>query len=297
MPSRAICVGLLATTLSGHAQDIPGPPGSVAFGTSVSVLPSGNLVVVDPFYDPPGTPTAVGAVYLYRPDRSLISRLTGTQTGDNVGRDGIVVLPNGNFVVVSSNWSNGAAADAGAVTFINGRTGLAGEVSAANSLVGSTSGDRVGLRGVDVLSNGNYVVVSTDWDNGALADVGAATWGSATEGVAGAVTPVNSLIGASVGDKVGNSGVAINNGVVALPNGHYVVSTASWDNGAVTDVGAITWGRHHRYLRSRRCLQFLDWVQHRRFGRQSQWPRRACRAAVQRSLRGRKSALEQRRRV
>jgi hypothetical protein len=241
MLRRAICLGLLAAALSAHGQDIPGPSGSVAFGTSVAVLPSGNLVVVDPFYDPPGTPTAVGAVYLYRPDRSLISRLTGTQTGDNVGRDGIVVLPNGNFVVVSTNWSNGTAANAGAVTFINGRTGLAGEVSMANSLVGSTAGDRVGLRGVDVLTNGNYVVVSTEWDNGSLANVGAATWGSGTQGVVGAVSALNSLVGASAGDRVGNSGVALNNGVVPLANGNYVVSTDGWDNGLVVDVGAVTW--------------------------------------------------------
>jgi hypothetical protein len=242
MPSRVVCLVLLTAAFSAHSQDIPGPPGSVAFGTTVAVLPSGNIVVVDPSYDPPGTPNAVGAVYLYRPDRSLISRLTGTVTGDNVGGDGVVVLSNGNFVVVSSNWRNGTATDAGAVTFINGRTGLAGEVSAANSLVGSTTGDRVGLRGIDVLANGNYVVVSTEWDNFGLANVGAASWGSATQGVAGTVSAQNSLIGASANDRVGNSGTALNNGVVALTNGHYVVSTASWDNGAVTDVGAITWG-------------------------------------------------------
>jgi hypothetical protein len=239
MPSRKICFGLLVAALSAHAQDIPGPPGSVAFGRSVAVLPSGNLVVVDPLYDPPGTASQVGAVYLYRPDRSVISRLTGTQQGDQVGSDGIVVLPNGNFVVRSTNWSNGAATNAGAVTFINGRTGLTGEVSAANSLVGSTAGDRVGLRGVKVLSSGNYVVASSEWDNGALANAGAVTWASAAQGVAGVISALNSLVGSSAGDRVGNNGF---DGVFALNNGNYVVSTASWDNGGVTDVGAITWG-------------------------------------------------------
>lgn len=239
MPSRTICLGLLVAALSAHAQDIPGPPGSVAFGRSVAVLPGGNLVVVDPLYDPPGTASQVGAVYLYRPDRSLISRVTGTQQGDQVGSDGIVVLPNGNFVVRSTNWSNGAATNAGAVTFINGRTGLAGEVSAANSLVGSTAGDRVGLRGVKVLNGGNYVVASSEWDNGALANAGAVTWASAAQGVAGSISALNSLVGSNAGDRVGNSGF---DGVFALTNGNYVVSTASWDNGGVTDVGAITWG-------------------------------------------------------
>lgn len=79
---RVACLVLLCVPALALAQDIPGPPGSVAFGTSVAVLPNGNLVVVDPRFDPPGPATAVGAVYLYRPDRSLISRLTGTQTDD-----------------------------------------------------------------------------------------------------------------------------------------------------------------------------------------------------------------------
>lgn len=243
MTPRALGLCLLFATLPAPAQDIPAPEGSVFFGQSAAILPNGNLVVVDPRFDPPGPATAVGAVYLYRPDRTLISRLTGTTTDDLVGQSGIVVLPSGNFLVPSPNWDNGAAVDAGAVTFINGRTGLNGAVSAANSLVGSSAGDQIGIGGIDLLTNGNYVVVSARWDNGGLANVGAVTWGSATQGVAGAVSAANSLIGASANDQVGNPRTgAESNGVVALSNGNYVVSTVSWDNGVVADVGAMTWG-------------------------------------------------------
>lgn len=239
----SLCLCLLFAPLAAHAQDIAAPPGSGSFGQYVAVLPNGNLVVADPRYDPPGPEFAVGAVYLYRPDRTLISRLTGTTTNDQVGQFGIVVLPSGNFLVLSSNWDNGTAVDAGAVTFVNAHSGLNGAVSAANSLVGSSNGDQIGVGGIDLLTNGNYVVVSSRWDNGSLVNAGAVTWGSATQGVAGAVSAVNSLVGASANDQAGNPGTgASNNGVVALSNGNYVVSTASWDNGAIADVGAMTWG-------------------------------------------------------
>ena len=73
----------------------------------------------------------------------------------------------------------------------------------ANSLVGSTANDNVGsvdtgygpYGGVTALSNGNYVVSSPDWTNGAAADAGAVTWGSGTAGVSGAVSATNSLVG------------------------------------------------------------------------------------------------------
>ena len=96
-----------------------------------------NILVAGPAF-------GVGAVYLYRPNRTLISRLTGTTSNDWIGQGGIFVLPSGNFLVVSGAWDNGTAVDAGAVTFVNGQTGLNGTVSAANSLVGSSAGDRVG---------------------------------------------------------------------------------------------------------------------------------------------------------
>lgn len=57
---RWIGTGTLALALPvGAAQiDIPGPGGSVAFGTQVTVLSNGNFVVTDPN----GPVSAVGAV-------------------------------------------------------------------------------------------------------------------------------------------------------------------------------------------------------------------------------------------
>ena len=49
----AIFGGLLAISDSGSVRatqvDIVGPPGSMAFGRSVTALPNGNFVVIDPY--------------------------------------------------------------------------------------------------------------------------------------------------------------------------------------------------------------------------------------------------------
>ena len=99
--------------------DIPGPTGSGQFGTHLTALPNGNIVVVDPFYDitSPTVIHNVGAVYLYNgATGALISRLTGSTANDSIGNRDVRVLPNGNYVVVSVSWSSGA----GAITFILG---------------------------------------------------------------------------------------------------------------------------------------------------------------------------------
>jgi hypothetical protein len=141
------------------------------------------------------------------------------------------MLSNGNYVVRSPHWHNGAIANAGAVTWGSGTSGIVGAVSTANSLVGSTASDQVGSDGVTALSNGNYLVRSPLWDNAAFVNAGAVTWGNGLSGVSGAVSAANSLVGTKASDQVGS-------GVTALSNGNYVVSSPVWDNAA----GAVTWG-------------------------------------------------------
>jgi trimeric autotransporter adhesin len=212
-----------------------GPPGTQQFGLITEVLPNGNYIVIDSSFDT-ATQANVGAVFLYDgATNALIGTLTGSTTNDSVAGYGVVVLPNSNFVVVSPFWNNGAATAVGAVTWVNGTTGLNGVVSPSNSLVGSSSNDRVGGTGVQPLTNG-YVVISGDWDNGAAQDAGAVTWASGTAVVSGAVSSANSLVGSQSNDRVGSDGV------VELTNGNYVVASGSWRNGAAASAGAVTWG-------------------------------------------------------
>lgn len=293
-----VFAGLCLFSAARAAQvDMPGPIGSVSYGTSVAVLPNGNFVVTDPG----GPVSGIGIVYLYSPGGTLISTLTGSTANDYVGNGGIRVI-GGNFVVISQSWHNGATANAGAVTWVNGTTGSVfgsaltsnvvsstnslvdthandragsiallsngnyvvqnyswngnigavtwcnadgsthGAVSTANSLTGSVggdglfSGDRVGYD-LTPLSDGNYVVASRFWSNPspATSQVGATTWLSGNGPYSGAVSASNSLIGNTAGDQVGDEGVA------ALSNGHYVVSSSQWIDGSSHQVGAVTW--------------------------------------------------------
>ncbi|MDD4963693.1 MAG: filamentous hemagglutinin N-terminal domain-containing protein [Gallionella sp.] len=226
---------------------------SFSGNAGINALSNGNYIVSSPLWDN-GAAADAGAVTWGNGTTGVVgvvsasNSLVGSSTLDRVGLNGISVLRNGNYVVGSPFWDNGAVLDAGAATWGNGTTGVVGAVSASNSLVGSSAGDKVGstynLGGnIIPLSNGNYVVGTTSWDNGSVVDVGAVTWGNGTTGVVGAVSASNSLVGSSAGDQVGtNSIMGSGRGLYALSNGNYVVSSAFWDNGAVVDAGAVTWG-------------------------------------------------------
>jgi hypothetical protein len=167
---------------------------------------------------------------------SAANSLVGTTSVDRVGSGGIYPLTNGNYVVVSLLWDSPSAVDAGAVTWGNGRTGISGPVSQANSLIGASPSDRVGSGNLRTLPSGNYVVGSPLWNNGSTSDAGAVTWGSGTKGVKGIVGRSNSLVGSSLDDEVGRLG-----SVTVLTNGNYVIHTRDWNGPGAIDGGAVTW--------------------------------------------------------
>lgn len=205
----------------------------------VTALTNGNYVVSSSSWNNGGLAAAAGAATRGNGTTgvtgavSTSNSLVGSIAADQVSSGGITALTNGNYVVLSPLWINGLATTAGAATWGNGTTGVTGAISASNSLVGSTTADRVGSAGVTTLNNGNYVVDSPNWN----ATRGAATWGSGTSGVTGTVAGGNSLVGSTVGDNVGSDGIT------ALTNGNYVVSSPAWNNGGLAAAaGAATWG-------------------------------------------------------
>ena len=223
--------GSVSITVNPYFTD-PSPSLGNGFGTVIVTLPGGNLVITAPYDD--FAATDAGAVYLYSGTTgALISTLRGGRANDQIGVTGVTALSNGNYVIRSATWDNGAATDAGAVTFGNATTGVSGSVSSQNSLVGSSSSDNVGSYAILALANGNYVVNSPDWNKGSVVDAGAVTFGAGDSGVSGAISSVNSLVGSNTTDKVGSSGVT------ALANGNYVVRSQLW---GTSDVGAVTWG-------------------------------------------------------
>lgn len=195
---------LSATAAFANQLDIVGPPGSGRFGDQVKVLPNGNFMVSDPSFDLSNpTVVGVGALYVYAPDGEMISQLAGSKTNDQVGLDRVQLLTNGNFLVTDPSFdlSNPTVVDVGAVYLYTAD----GEM--ISQLTGSNTNDRVGLERVQFLTNGNFILRSYG-PNGSCA----VTWGSATQGVKGVVSPTNSLIG-----KGGRISVTV------LNNGNYVV--------------------------------------------------------------------------
>ncbi|MBL9145941.1 MAG: hypothetical protein JNM99_19835 [Verrucomicrobiaceae bacterium] len=225
---------LSCSALQAAPIEVTGPTGSGKFGEKIFALTTGNILVVDTGFDD-GATANVGAVHLYRADGTLISTLKGSTANDQVGNGIIKELPNGNVVIVSPNWDNGAIVNAGAVTLINGTTGLSGTVSASNSVVGGAPND---LTNVFIFAVGgaasNYVIDAIAWDNGAATDVGALCFRSGTTPVVGLITPSNALVGSTTNDKI----VVL----TVLPNGNYVAGSTTWDNGAVVDAGAVIFG-------------------------------------------------------
>lgn len=111
-------------------------------------------------------------------DKDIFSLNEGSTANDTIGSTA-TILTNGNYIVQSENWDcqtslgcSGTIADVGAVTWGNGTTGIAGPVSTANSLVGSTAGDQIGS--VIALSNGNYAASTRTFDSASTTDIGLA---------------------------------------------------------------------------------------------------------------------------
>ena len=193
-------------------------------------LSNGNIIVASPLDD--FVATDAGAVRLYKPDGTLLSMLSGSTANDQVGETVTALSDRNSAVTLTGKWSNAGQAKAGAVTWINGIQGISGIVSETNSLVGSAANDGASS-GVIALTNNNYVVSSPNWDNGAVLEAGAVTWGNGNGGTVGVTGTTISLTGSSKNDQVGT--------VTALSNGNYVVSSLLWDKGSVTNVGAVTW--------------------------------------------------------
>ncbi len=180
---------------------------------------------------------------------SATNSLVGSVAGDYVG--GVGALSNGNYVVLSSNWDNGAVVDAGAATWVNGTTGRVSDylangnkniISAANSLVGSTTSDQVGNGGITELGNNNYAVNSSLWNNGALTAAGAVTWANSSGTTVGAVSVSNSLVGSTANENLGAYVVALK-GTANLGSAYVGSSNANAGAGRAFILGATVGGQ------------------------------------------------------
>ncbi|MGL4651100.1 MAG: hypothetical protein ACRC1H_16970, partial [Caldilineaceae bacterium] len=230
------CKGNITTANSLHGSN----PGDLV-GWQVAAVADGNYVVTSPQWS--GGVAAAGAVTWADGNLGITGPVTttnslhGDSAGDQVGLDGVQVLADGDYLVISSVWDSPTTADVGAVTWGNGQTGTRGAVSAANSLVGGASGDAPGSGGVTALANGAYLVHSPLWDDPASARKGAVTWSASNGSTVGPVSAANSLLTSSDGDLNEIS-------VHTLVGGGFVLVAPLWDNSAAAapDAGAFLFG-------------------------------------------------------
>lgn len=104
-------------------------------------------------------------------------------------------LSYGNYVVVSPFWQNEAGIDIGAVTWGDGSSGVMGEITPLNRLVGNLHDDGRDLK-VYELSNGDYVVKSSSLDRTpVVVNMDGITWGSGDSGITGPISSAISVIG------------------------------------------------------------------------------------------------------
>ena len=243
------CSGIISgsnSLIGGTQNDSVGG----GFLGGVIALTNGNYIVISESWDN-GSIVNAGAVTWGNGNGGTVgavsssNSLVGGTTEDEVGSDfygGVTTLTNGNYIVSTPQWDNGGVTDVGAVTWGNGSGGTVGLVSASNSLVGSIANDKVGNDGATELANGNYLVLSSNWDNASVPDAGAVTWGNGTSGITGSVSTSNSLVGASSDSPVGNR-YQDDHGVTTLTNGNFVVSSPYWTaDGSANHFGAATWG-------------------------------------------------------
>ncbi len=138
----------------------------------------------------------------------------GSTSGDRVGSDGVVTVgSSGISALISSAWGGSK----GAVTLFNAASGdLLGTLGSANSLVGRSAGDRVGVADYGIalatsdlfrdLGGGYFAMRTANWKASAsdATAAGAITWiNTAATLPTGVVGASNSLVGASAGDRLG----------------------------------------------------------------------------------------------
>jgi len=151
--------------------------------------------------------------------------LAGDMTGDQLGTDGITVLSNNNYVVASRLDDEGGIVNAGSVRLVDGNSGA----QIGSTLAGDTTGDLLGSGSITVLANNNYVIASPYDNEGGIMDVGIVILMDGSTGL----KLGNTLAGDVAGDSLSS------NGIIALSNNNFVISSPYDDVGSIVDAGSV----------------------------------------------------------
>ena len=228
------CTGVISSSNS-----LVGSSPSDQIGSAgVVPLTGGAFAVLSPFW----TDTLAGSAgavticnsanaYCVSGAISNSNSLVGTHTADRVGANGATILAGGGLVVNSPFWNG----NLGAVTVCPAANCAGIVISPANSLIGSSPNDQVGMASY-ALPGGGFVVKSHLWDS----NKGAVTVCPAAGCVNMQISSANSLVGVRVfpgtyaGDQIGSGGIAV------MSSGQFLVSSPNWSDTSADRRGAVT---------------------------------------------------------
>ena len=222
---RTVNYTVTVTVSSVSSRELldPTPGASDEFGHTVVQLANGNIVVSDP--DDSSVVSLNGAVHLYSPTSpNPIASIYGDVASDHLGEEGIVALPNNNYVIVSIQDDEGGIVNSGSVRLMNGATGAQIAV-----LSGDVIGDNLGSGGIIALANNNYVIGSQRDDEGGIVNAGSVRLMNGTTGAQIGAT----LVGDVAGDALGSESI------IALANNNFVVASSVDDEGGIQNAGSV----------------------------------------------------------
>ena len=211
----------IGNTLSGDVG------GDSLGSSSVTALPNSHFVVASRLDDENGVFNA-GSVRLIDGSTGVQigNALVGDVANDRLGYSGVTALPNGHYVIASSEDDENGVVDAGSVRLVNGITGI----QIGSTLAGGDDSDRLGFSSITALPNSHYVVASAYDDENSIVDAGSVRLFDGSTGV---------QLGSALAGDVENDRLGFD-GVTVLANGNYVVSSAEYDDeNGIIDAGSV----------------------------------------------------------
>ncbi len=209
--------GVIISTISGdQALDNLGSDGVV-------LLSNGNFTIRSRLDDVSSVVDAGSVKLVDSLTGNVIATLSSDTALDNFANAGIFALSNGNFVVSSTVDDIGGVNDVGSAKLVNGSTG-----AIISSVEGDQLEDNLGIGGIAVLTNGNFVVSSWQDDIGGLQNAGSV---KLVNGSTGSV--IVSVEGDDVEDYFGQRPV------VVLSTQDVVLVSPQDDTGGFIDSGSV----------------------------------------------------------
>lgn len=221
-----------------------GPGSGSEIGLWFQELPNGKVAMGSPKWRPLNAAGSnFGAITILPIDRPVAgwldsnNSLVGTTSGDRVGESiedpKLILADTGTAIVRLPYHSDGKNKSAGAIYFLKLKPLTKGRITPKNALVGSHTGDNLGLSVPIFSKTGNILFSAGGWDNGDSVNAGAVIFMNPKSPKTGYIDSSNAVIGKGNKESIGSF-------IRVLKNGDFVVCSPGYKYGG-KGVGAITY--------------------------------------------------------